>query len=477
LATEVSQKIFDYLTSLYGKESAEKYTQFIESEPAQYIRINLAKISRSNLSDLLYKKYQIQTDSLKNFDNVLKIIAGNDKIGKTLEHILGLYYIQSLSSMLPPLILNPNHNDIVMDLCGAPGSKSTELAEMMDNKGTLLINEIDNERIKALVFNLERMNVINAAVIHSKGEVLSKIYNDHFTKVLVDAPCSGLGIIQKKGEVSNWWSLNHVDRLQQLQIRLLIAAIKMAKVGAEIVYSTCTLSVEENELVIDKILEKYPVELLDIELPVPVRKAFTEYEGKQLNPELKKAIRILPWEFDSDGFFLVKLRKIDLTESVDKEYVRDSFSKVVRSNHKEIIPLLSYISEHFGIERKVLDDYKYILKSKDIYFVSKDWNEENIGLFNRIGLKFGTLDKKDRITFSSQAAQVLGSYITSFIYNLQNEDELKNYLTGWKIKDADIPDGQYIVKYNNNVLGTAVKNNEGLKSRFPRTKRTQKFEF
>jgi 16S rRNA (cytosine1407-C5)-methyltransferase len=477
LATEVSQKIFDYLTSLYGKESAEKYTQFIESEPAQYIRINLAKISRSNLSDLLYKKYQIQTDSVKNFDNVLKIIAGNDKIGKTLEHILGLYYIQSLSSMLPPLILNPNHNDIVMDLCGAPGSKSTELAEMMDNKGTLLINEIDNERIKALVFNLERMNVINAAVIHSKGEVLSKIYNDHFTKVLVDAPCSGLGIIQKKGEVSNWWSLNHVDRLQQLQIRLLIAAIKMAKVGAEIVYSTCTLSVEENELVIDKILEKYPVELLDIELPVPVRKAFTEYEGKQLNPELKKAIRILPWEFDSDGFFLVKLRKIDLTESVDKEYVRDSFSKVVRSNHKEIIPLLSYISEHFGIERKVLDDYKYILKSKDIYFVSKDWTEENIGLFNRIGLKFGTLDKKDRITFSSQAAQVLGSYITSFIYNLQNEDELKNYLTGWKIKDADIPDGQYIVKYNNNVLGTAVKNNEGLKSRFPRTKRTQKFEF
>lgn len=477
MATEVSQKIFDYITSLYGKESAEKYLQFIETEPTQYIRINSAKISKDNLSDLLYKKYQIQTDSVKHFDNVLKIMAGSDKIGKTIEHILGFYYIQSLSSMLPPLILNPNQNDIVMDLCGAPGSKSTELAEIMNNKGTLLINEIDNERIKALVFNLERMNVINAAVIHSKGEVLSKIYNDHFTKVLVDAPCSGLGIIQKKGEVSNWWSLNHVDRLQQLQIRLLIAAIKMAKVGAEIVYSTCTLSVEENELVIDKILEKYPVELLDIELPILVRKAFTEYEGKQLNPELKKAIRILPWEFDSDGFFLVKLRKVDLTESVDQEYARDSLLKVVKSNNKEIQPLLKYISEHFGLDQKVLDDYKYIFKGKDIYFVSKDWNDENIGLFNRIGSKFGTLDKKDRITFSSQAAQILGNYITSFIYNLQNEDELKNYLTGWKIKDADIPDGQYIVKYNNNVLGTAVKNNEGLKSRFPRTKRTQKFEF
>ena len=160
----------------------------------------------------------------------------------------------------------------------------------MDNRGTLLINEINNERIKALVFNLERMNVINASVIHSKGEILSKVYSDHFTKILVDAPCSGLGIIQKKGEVSNWWSLDHVERLQHLQMKLLIAAIKMAKVGAEIVYSTCTLSIEENELVINKILEKYPVELIDINLPIYSHSAFTEYDGKQLNPELKKAV-------------------------------------------------------------------------------------------------------------------------------------------------------------------------------------------
>ena len=117
---------------------------------------------------------------------------------------------------------------------------------------------------------------------------------------------------------------DHVDRLQHLQTRLLIAAIKMARVGAEIVYSTCTLSVEENELVIDKILEKYPVELLEINLPIPSRQAFTEYGEKQLNPELKKAIRILPWEIDSDGFFLVKMRKVDVTESPEKENLRET---------------------------------------------------------------------------------------------------------------------------------------------------------
>jgi len=462
---------------LYGKDSADKYLEFIDRDPAQYIRINTAKISKNELANLLELKYQIKTQSIPAFEKALKIIEGNERIGKTFEHVLGFYYIQSLSSMMPPLLLNPTNEDTVMDLCGAPGSKSTQLAEMMNNRGSLIINEIDNERIKSLVFNLERMNVINASVIHSKGEVLSKVYDDHFTKILVDAPCSGLGIIQKKGEVSNWWSLDHVDRLQHLQTRLLVAAIKMAKVGAEIVYSTCTLSIEENELVIDKILEKYPVELQEISLPIPSRQAFTEYEGKQLNPELKKAIRILPWEIDSDGFFLVKMRKIDETESPEREEKRDTELRLVNSHHKEIQPYLDYVSEHFGVERKVLDDYKYIFRGKDIFFVIKDWNDDNIGLFNRIGLKLGTFDKKDRITFNSQAAQVLEKHITKFIYELKNDDELKNYLTGWMIKDVNIPTGQYVIKYNNWVLGTAIKIKDGLKSRFPRTKRTQKFEF
>src|SRR5690606_18620642 len=158
-----------------------------------------------------------------------------------------------------PIVLNPSSEDVVMDLCSAPGSKTTQMAEMMNNDGTLVVNEVEIDRIKSLVFNLDRMSMVNTGIIHSKGEVLSKYYNNHFDKILVDAPCSGLGIIQKKEEVSNWWNLNRVERLQELQMRLLISAIKMAKVGGEIVYSTCTLSVEENEMVIDKIIKKYPV--------------------------------------------------------------------------------------------------------------------------------------------------------------------------------------------------------------------------
>lgn len=477
MTAEVSNKIYDYFSFLYGKSYADNYLKFIEREPTQYLRVNTCRISRDALIKLLYDKYQIRTEPLDHFQKVLKVIDGNERIGKTIEHVLGFYYIQSLSSMLPPLVLNPGSDDIVMDLCGAPGSKSTQLAELMNNKGTLVINEVDNERIKSLVFNLERMNAINSSIIHSKGEVLSKFYDDHFTKILVDAPCSGLGIIQKKGEVSSWWSLDHVQRLQQLQIRLLVSAIKMARVGAEIVYSTCTLSIEENEMVIDKILEKYPIKLEEVKLPIPYRQAFTEFEGKKFNLQMKNAIRILPWEIDSDGFFLVKMTKTGETEPAIKEAQRQTEYKIVKSNHKDIKPYLDYVSDHFGVARNIFDDYKFIFRGKDIFFVSKEWNDENIGLFNRIGLKFGTLDKKERITFNSQAAQVLEKHITMFIYHLKDEDELLKYLTGWKIKDIDIPLGQYVVKYNNWALGTAVMTSEGLKSRFPRTKRTQKFDF
>ncbi len=169
--------------------------------------------------------------------------------------------------------------------------------------------------------------------------------------------------------------------------------------------------------------------------------------------------------------------KTDKTEANEKEIPQQTKYQIVGSDHKIIKPYLKYVTEHFGVNKNILDDYKFIFRGKDIFFVIKDWNDENIGLFNRIGLKFGTLDKNERITFNSQAAQIFANHITKFIYELKNEDELLKYLTGWKIKDIDIPLGQYIVKYNNWTLGTAVMTSEGLKSRFPRTKRTQRFDF
>ncbi len=474
---EVSENIKAYLNSLYGKDSAERYIDFIKAEPSQYIRINLLKTSRENLKRRLHEDLSIASEEIKSIPNALKIISGSELTGKTVEHITGQYYIQGLSSMVPPLILSPGENDKVLDLCSAPGSKTTGLGELMNNKGALIANEVALDRVKMLVYNIDRMNLMNAGVIHYKGETLSKIYSEYFDKILVDAPCSGLGIIQKKEEVSNWWSLERVARLGDLQTRLLIAAVKMAKVGGEIVYSTCTLTPEENEFVINKILQKYPVELAEIDLPISSREAFTNYNEMSFHPSLSRARRIVPWEADTDGFFIAKLKKTGETSSPENLTIVKNELKLLSSKQKEITKPLELLGKEFDIPLEIFSGYKFLKKKNDVYFINKDWDEDNLNIFERIGTKFGVIDRSGGITLNTQAAQVLGKYFSKKIYLIEDSDELKKYLEGGTIKRKPEFNGQCVVKYRGFILGTAVVTSEGIKSRFPRAKRTQEISY
>ncbi|MFO7447519.1 MAG: RsmB/NOP family class I SAM-dependent RNA methyltransferase [Ignavibacteriaceae bacterium] len=470
---EVSTKIQDYLNSLYGERSADKYIEFIKEEPSRYIRVNLLKTNKKDLINLLRENYSIEAEEIPSLPFTLKITKGKELVSKTIEHIIGLFYMQGLSSMIPPLVLNPSRTDIVLDLCAAPGSKTTELGEMMKNKGTLIANEIALSRVKMLVYNLDRMSLINAGVTHQKGELLSKIYSDYFDKVLLDAPCSGLGIIQKKEEVNKWWSIEKAEMLGELQLKLLIAAVKMAKVGGEIVYSTCTLTPEENEFVIDKLLKKYPVEIADIQLPVSSMDGFTSYEGINLHPDLSKAKRILPWEVDSDGFFIVKLRKTDHTVSPEILQPSKRELKFYSFHHKDIKKYLLNLTEDFNLSADILNEFKYILKGNDIFFINNEWHDENPGFFERIGTKFGTIDKHGKTVLHTQSAQVLENHIKKNIVEIENQTELKAYLDGGVIKKDAGFTGQCVIRYGGHILGSAVVTGAGIKSRFPRAKRTQ----
>ncbi|MCW8996903.1 MAG: hypothetical protein OQK77_13900, partial [Psychromonas sp.] len=145
----VSDRIYEYLATTFGDEAAENYREFVEEEPAKYIRVNKRKISREMLADRLFQSYGIKTEEIPYPSNALKIIAGFDFIGSTLEIAFGFYYMQGLTSMLPPLVLNPSSEDLVLDMCSAPGSKTTQIAELMENKGVLVVNELEIDRIKA----------------------------------------------------------------------------------------------------------------------------------------------------------------------------------------------------------------------------------------------------------------------------------------------------------------------------------------
>lgn len=471
----ISDKIAEYLTKLFGEEAVTHYSKYLEDDPAYYLRCNSLKINRDDVQKNLLDNYGIITEPISEIAEALKVIGDRTLIGKTLEHSIGEYYIQSLSSMIPPLVLNPQPDDKVLDLCSAPGSKTTQIAALMQNKGTLLVNEIQLDRLKTLVFNLERMNVVNAGVIHSKGEVLSRFFQNHFDKILVDAPCSGLGIMQKKNEVSNWWTKEKAEQLSELQYRLLLSALKMAKVGGEIVYSTCTLSVEENEFVIDKLLKKFPIKLLPITLPVHAHNAFTQFHDVQLDDSLLHAKRIVPWEVNSEGFFVVKILKEDEIEVENPaERKRHPFTFIpVRKLSKQ----LDYLTSIFEINKGAFERYKYLQKGNDIFFVNEDWSEENLMMFERIGTKFANIDKYGNFILHTQAAEILQNEIHKGIVDLSSNEELKKYLDGGTIKKEFPFRGQAVVKFRNALLGTGGISVEGLKSRYPRSKRTQEIEY
>ena len=472
--SHVSDKIYAYLTETFGETTANYYKDFVGEEPAKYLRVNERKIKREVLAKHLFETYGIKTETVEYPQTALKLIDGFDYAGSTLEIAFGFYYIQALTSMLPPLVLHPSEIDIVLDLCSAPGSKTTQLAELMNNKGVLVVNELEMKRIRALVFNLDKMNFLNCGVVNQRGEILSKYYDSYFDKILVDAPCSGLGIIQKKSEINKWWSIERVNNLIEIQNKLLVSAIKMLKVGGEIVYSTCSLAPEENELIINRILEKYPVDIEDVNIPIKNHKGLTEYQNKSLDKRLSKSIRIFPWEVDSDGFFLVKLKKTGETKSLEQLKWKKHYTITMHNQNDFIFKeKLKTLADELGMPVEIFSNFKFFVKRNEIYFASAEWSDENIGLFHRIGTKFGLIDKNGNIVLHSFAAQILRDFITKNIFDLKTLDELRLYLMGALIPNIDLTLGQYVIRFNKYVLGTGVVVKTGLKSRYPRSSRTQ----
>ena len=251
----------------------------------------------------------------------------------------------------------------------------------------------------------------------------------------------------------------------------------MCKVGGEIVYSTCTITLEENELLLNKILKKYPVELIDIELPLKCHEAFTSYQGEELNPQISKTRRIVPWEINSEGFFVAKLRKIAAGESSEKYPRKEKKFELLKSSNNKIKKIIEELSGHFGIESEIFDNYKYLFRNEDIYFMDKNWESDNLEMYMRIGSKLGSIDKHQSVYLHTLGAQTFGSNANDNVVNLQSLSELETYFGGRIIKRDFGSAGQKIVNYNDYVLGTAVASSEGLKSQFPRAFRTQEIVF
>ncbi len=232
---------------------------------------------------------------------------GRLDVGNTVEHCLGYYYVQEAASMIPPLVLDPKPGERVLDIAAAPGSKTSQMAQMMKNEGIMVANDVAGIRLAALGINLQRCGVLNTVVTQVLGERMSGF---EFDKILVDAPCSGSGTIRKSIKTILMWNPEMIKRIAATQRKLAVAAYKMLRPGGTLVYSTCSTDPEEDEAVVSHLLENTDAVVDPISLPgLKSSPAVTEFEGREYRKEVKHCLRIWPQDNDTEGFFVAKLRK------------------------------------------------------------------------------------------------------------------------------------------------------------------------
>lgn len=229
------------------------------------------------------------------------------KLGATLSHALGHYYLQSASSAVAAVALGVRPGDKVLDLCAAPGSKTTLLAQVLAGTGALVANEPSQGRITALEENLKRLGIANVAVTSCPGEAFPP--HRRFDRILVDAPCSGEGTWRGPEARARPGGESARERLVKRQALILDRAARLLAPGGELVYSTCTFAPEENELVAAQAVIDHGLTPLPLGMDLPAAPGLTAWEGKTLPPGLALAARLYPHRFDSEGFFVIRLAK------------------------------------------------------------------------------------------------------------------------------------------------------------------------
>jgi len=212
-------------------------------------------------------------------------------------------------SAVPAAVLAPEPGERVWDACAAPGSKATQLAALMDDRGEIVATDNNLGRISALRTNTERLGATSIAVTHedARNHSLKPFGGAEYDRALVDVPCSCEGTIRKNPDAFEEWSMSHVRGISGVQKDILERAVQATKPGGTVVYSTCTFAPEENEAVLDHVLESEPCELVEFDLALDHREGVTEWEDEAYDPSVEKAKRIYPQFNDTGGFFCAKL--------------------------------------------------------------------------------------------------------------------------------------------------------------------------
>ncbi len=374
--------------------------------------------------------------------------------GKHPYHEAGLYYIQEPSAMAPVNFLDPQPGEHVLDLCAAPGGKSTQIAVRLSGEGLLVTNEINRDRAKILSLNIERMGISNALVLNEDSGHLSDVFEGYFDRILVDAPCSGEGMFRKNEVALSEWSLENVKLCAERQSEILDNASRMLRPGGRMVYSTCTFSPEENEETIFKFLlthSDYHV----LELPLTEgfeggRKEWVDTAGclercgaspdesdlERILSEVSCSVRLWPFRVGGEGHFLCVLKRDGgEVQKGGGAYIPGGRFERAR---KDIARLFTSFAEE-NLRAPVTRDISYSLLSfgDQIYLAPADMPNPRGLKVLRPGLHLGTV-KKDRFEPSHALALSMKNEDAVLTANLRSDSpEIRQFLNGQTIRLTD----------------------------------------
>ena len=393
-------------------------------------------------------------------------------LGKTLEFFAGLFYVQEAASLLPVEILDPQPNEVVLDLCAAPGSKTTQIAAKMQNRGVVVANEYNSQRAGSLIFNLEQQGCLNTLITRLDGKRIGDYLPETFDKVLVDAPCSAEGVARKDPLYFKMWSENLIQRLAGEQKQLLKSAWRSLKPGGVLVYSTCTYAPEENEAVIQELLEQFSKEVGVEEIGlkgVKFLSATSEWQGKKFDQVITRGIRMIPNFHNTEGFFVVKLKKHENTRTLEHHNnktlkQRTSLRETILKDRKKL-EYLGFLKERFDIRPTIFEDFLFTEIENVVWIKPEAYlTFKEIISIQKAGICLGKIYGLE-LKLTTMVAQIFGQFAAKNRINL-SQNQAEELARG---KDVILENNQYfkqeqgskLVFFEEFCLGVSLLQAEG----------------
>ncbi len=401
--------------------------------------------------------------------------------GKHPYHESGAYYIQEASAMLPASLFPPSENDKVLDLCAAPGGKSTQLAAALNGKGLLVSNEIHPQRAAILSQNVERIGIANAVVTNHAPRELVPHFPCFFDKIVVDAPCSGEGMFRKEEQAISMWSQENIDLCAERQKEILEAAAEMLKPDGYLTYSTCTFAPDENEGVILHFLRKHP----EFEVVLPKNQAVLDCitnglidrgdpswadSGEKYANQIRNTLRIFPHHADGEGHFAALLHKSESAPTFSaKERKNDKKKQKDKGGRPQTTPESAY-KLFIDFIKKITDEELSgvpCLFGEQLYLCPDDLPSPREGLRTlRHGLHLGTVINGNRFEPSHALALALDPSKTKKTFSI-SLDSAFSYLRG-EVLPCEGEKGWHIVTHDSFPLGWGKASDGMMKNHYPK---------